>query len=154
MRSEGPFVRIDASCGAVPRGVITAATVAEELDLDVDVLVLRRLPAPGNEELALGAIGPGGVRVLNEDVIAMCGIDPLEIDLIEAASRRWMTSRSSRHWPARMDASAPRPEFLHAAPIHLGRIRAVTMRWLLNSDASTPNGISSRMAIFHKEICA
>ena len=78
----------------LPRGgVITAATVAEDLDLPLDVLVVRKLGAPGNEELAIGAIGPGGVRVLNEDVISMCGVDPLEIDLIEERQRAELERR-------------------------------------------------------------
>ena len=72
----------------LPRGgVLTAAAVAEDLDLPLDVLVVRKLGAPGNEEFAIGAIGPGGVRVLNDDVISMCGVDPLEIDLIEERER-------------------------------------------------------------------
>ena len=78
----------------LPRGgVVTAAMVAEDLDLPLDVLVVRKLGAPGNEELALGAIAPGGVRVLNEDVISMCGVDPLEIDLIEQREREELERR-------------------------------------------------------------
>lgn len=72
----------------LPRGgVVTAAAIAEDLDLPLDVLVVRKLGTPGQEELAMGAIGPGGVRVLNEDVIASCGIDPLEIQLVEERER-------------------------------------------------------------------
>lgn len=72
----------------LPRGgVVTAAAIAEELDLPLDVLVVRKLGTPGQKELAMGAIGPGGVRVLNEDVIASCGIDPLEIQLVEERER-------------------------------------------------------------------
>ena len=68
----------------LPRGgVVTAAAIAEDLDLPLDVLVVRKLGTPGQEELAMGAIGPGGVRVLNEDVIASCGIDPFQIQLVE-----------------------------------------------------------------------
>lgn len=79
--------------GLARGGVVTAATVAEELDLPLDVLVLRKLGAPGNEELAIGAIGPGGVRVLNEDLIAMCGVDAPEIDLIEKRERAELERR-------------------------------------------------------------
>lgn len=54
----------------LPRGgVVTAAVIAEDLELPLDVLIVRKLGAPGQEELAMGAIGPGGVRVLNDDVI-------------------------------------------------------------------------------------
>lgn len=86
--------RPDTIVVGLPRGgVVTAAAVAEELDLPLDVLVIRKLGAPDNEELALGAIGPRGVRVLNGDVISMCGIDSLEIDLIEERERAELERR-------------------------------------------------------------
>lgn len=88
----------------LPRGgVVTAASVAEDLDLPLDVLVIRKLTAPGNEELAIGAIGPGGVRVLNHDVIAMLGIDPPEIDRIEKRERAVLDQRD------RLYRGDPRP---------------------------------------------
>lgn len=66
---------------ALPRGgVVTAAAVADELDLPLDVLVVRKLGTPGHEELAMGAIGPGGVRVMNEDVVWSFRIDPEDIE--------------------------------------------------------------------------
>jgi putative phosphoribosyl transferase len=66
----------DAIVLGLPRGgVITAAAVAEALGLPLDVLVVRKLGTPGHEELAMGAIGPAGVRVINDDVIASYGID-------------------------------------------------------------------------------
>ena len=72
----------------LPRGgVMTAAAIAEDLDLPLDVLVVRKLGTPGREELAMGAIGPGGVRVLNDDVIAICGVDPFDIELVEERER-------------------------------------------------------------------
>ena len=78
----------------LPRGgVATAASVAEDLDLPLDALVIRKLMAPGTEDLALGAIGPGGVRVLNDDVIGMVGIDHLELDLIEKRERALLERR-------------------------------------------------------------
>jgi putative phosphoribosyl transferase len=59
----------------LPRGgVVTAAAIAGDLDLPLDVLIVRKLGTPGHEELAMGAIGPGGVRVLNDDVVASLGI--------------------------------------------------------------------------------
>lgn len=50
-------------------GVPVARRVALALDLPLDVLVVRKLPAPGNPELAMGAIAEGGAEVLNEDVL-------------------------------------------------------------------------------------
>ena len=65
----------------LPRGVVvTAAAVAEELHLPLDVLVVRKLGTPGQSELAMRAIGPGGVRVLNDDVVKSLRITPEQID--------------------------------------------------------------------------
>ena len=78
----------------LPRGgVVTAAAIAEDLDLPLDVLVVRKLGTPGREELAMGAIGPGGVRVLNEDVIAALAIDQFEIHLVEERERAELDRR-------------------------------------------------------------
>ncbi len=67
----------------LPRGgVVTAAAIADDLDLPLDVLVVRKLGTPRQEELAMGAIGPGGIRVLNDDVIAALRIAPEQIDAV------------------------------------------------------------------------
>jgi predicted phosphoribosyltransferase len=61
----------------LPRGgVVVAAEVAKALDAPLDVLVVRKLGFPGHEELAIGAVASGGVRVLNEDVLAHAALDP------------------------------------------------------------------------------
>ena len=71
---------------ALPRGgVITGAAIADDLALPLDVLIVRKLGTPGHEELAMGAIGPGGVRVLNDDVVEALRIGP---DRIEAETKR------------------------------------------------------------------
>jgi len=65
----------------LPRGgVVTAAAIAEALELPFDVLVVRKLGTPGQEELAMGAIGPGGIRVLNEDVVGALRISDSQIE--------------------------------------------------------------------------
>jgi len=73
----------------VPRGgVPVAAVVAEELDVPLDVLVVRKLGAPGHPELAMGAVGERGVRVVNDDVVRGLGVpaeDFVEADLRERA---------------------------------------------------------------------
>ncbi len=58
----------------LPRGgVPVAAPVAKRLNAPLDVFVVRKLGAPGNEELAMGAIALGG-RVLNEDIVSLMRI--------------------------------------------------------------------------------
>lgn len=71
---------------ALPRGgVPVAAQVARKLHVPLDVFLVRKLGVPGHEELAMGAIASGGVKVLNHDVIRMLHISKLDI---EAAAAR------------------------------------------------------------------
>src|SRR5437899_5512056 len=54
----------------LPRGGVPVAyEVARRLKASLDVFIVRKLGVPGFEELAVGAIASGGVRVLNEDVV-------------------------------------------------------------------------------------
>jgi putative phosphoribosyl transferase len=65
---------------ALPRGgVPVAAVVAQTLRLPLDVLIVRKLGVPGNEEFALGAIASGGIQVLNEETVAELGVDSATI---------------------------------------------------------------------------
>ncbi len=52
-----------------------AAEVAAGLGAPLDVLVVRKLGFPGHEELAIGAVASGGALVLNDEVLAMTGLD-------------------------------------------------------------------------------
>jgi len=64
---------------ALPRGGVPVAyEVARALDAPLDVFLVRKLGVPGHEELAMGAIASGGVRVLNDDVVESLRI-PLSI---------------------------------------------------------------------------
>jgi putative phosphoribosyl transferase len=70
----------------LPRGGVPVAfEVSEALRAPLDVLLVRKLGVPGREELAMGAIASGGVRVLNEDVVR--GLRISERDLAAAAAR-------------------------------------------------------------------
>lgn len=60
---------------ALPRGGVPVGfEVARALGAPFDVFVVRKLGVPGHEELAMGAIASGGIRIINEDVVAMFGI--------------------------------------------------------------------------------
>jgi predicted phosphoribosyltransferase len=70
---------------ALPRGgVPVALEVADALDAPLDVLIVRKLGLPGQEELAIGALASGGTRVLNEDLIGQIGLPADVIDRIVA----------------------------------------------------------------------
>ncbi len=69
----------------LPRGGVPVAyEVAEALHAPLDVFLVRKLGVPGHEELAMGAIATGGVRILNEDVVQALDIPP---NVIEAVAR-------------------------------------------------------------------
>ena len=78
----------------LPRGgVPVAAEVARALGAPLDVLVVRKLGAPGQEELAIGAIGEGGVRVLNEGLVGRLELDKEDIERIAAREERELERR-------------------------------------------------------------
>jgi predicted phosphoribosyltransferase len=69
----------------LPRGGVPVAyEVANRLGAPLDVFVVRKLGVPGHEELALGAIASGGVRVLNQDVVAAARLSQAEVDEVSA----------------------------------------------------------------------
>ena len=77
----------------LPRGgVPVAAEVARALRAPLDVLVVRKLGAPGQEELAIGAIGEGGVRVLNAGLVRSLGLEE-EVERIVAREERELQRR-------------------------------------------------------------
>jgi predicted phosphoribosyltransferase len=70
---------------ALPRGGVPVAyEVATALNAPLDVFVVRKLGVPGQEELALGALASGGVRILNEQVINALKLRPDVIDRVTA----------------------------------------------------------------------
>ncbi|HET6330255.1 MAG TPA: phosphoribosyltransferase [Holophagaceae bacterium] len=73
---RGDVIVLGLPCGGVP----VAAEAARILGAPVDVCLVRKLGTPGHEELAMGAIASGGVRVLNEDVIRSLGISGRAIE--------------------------------------------------------------------------
>jgi len=84
----------DAVVLGLPRGgVPVAALVAETLDLPLDVIVVRKLGLPGQPEVAMGAIGEGGARVLNPSIVSRGWISEQEIEDAERAERRILDER-------------------------------------------------------------
>src|SRR5213595_2725008 len=79
---------------ALPRGGVPVAfEVAQALHAPLDIFLVRKLGVPGHEELAMGAIATGGVRVLNEDTVNYLGIPDDVIDAVAAAELRELERR-------------------------------------------------------------
>ncbi len=93
----------------LPRGGVPVAfEVASSLHAPLDVFIVRKLGAPGQEELAIGAVASGGVTVLNEDVIRGMRISQTEVQAIAArelqeVDRRERVYRDDRPAPVVRD---------------------------------------------------
>jgi len=86
--------RSDTIVLGLPRGgVVVGYEVAKALDAPLDVFLVRKLGAPGQEELAVGAIASGGVRVLNEDVVRAMGLSASQIEAIAAREQAVLDQR-------------------------------------------------------------
>ena len=89
----------------LPRGGVPVAyEVARRLRVPLDVFIVRKLGVPGFEELALGAIASGGVRVLNEDVVRAL---PNANELIESVTTRELAELARREQIYRDGRPAP-----------------------------------------------
>jgi putative phosphoribosyl transferase len=89
----------------LPRGGVPVAyEVARRLGVPLDVFIVRKLGVPGFEELALGAIASGGVRVLNEDVVRAL---PNANELIESVTTRELAELARREQIYRDGRPAP-----------------------------------------------
>src|SRR5438067_964886 len=79
---------------ALPRGGVPVGfAVAAGLHAPLDVFLVRKLGVPGHEELAMGAIATGGVRVINEEVMSQLRIDPQIVDQVAAREQAELERR-------------------------------------------------------------
>lgn len=100
LREEDPIVL------GLPRGgVPVAAEVAVGLGAALDVILVRKLGVPFQPELAMGAIGEGGVRVVNDEVVAQAGVSPEVIADVEEHERTELERRAERYRAGRASLS-------------------------------------------------
>lgn len=86
--------RSDVLVLGLPRGGVPVAyEVAKALNAPLDICLVRKLGVPGHKELAMGAIGSNGVRVLNYDVVSWLGISSKTIDEVAARELRELQRR-------------------------------------------------------------
>jgi predicted phosphoribosyltransferase len=90
---------------ALPRGGVPVAyEVARTLEAPLDVFLVRKLGVPGHRELAMGAIASGGVRVLNEDVVAWYRIPAPVIDEVAREEQAELVRREQAYRGSRTPA--------------------------------------------------
>src|SRR5215468_10708543 len=90
---------------ALPRGGVPVAyEIATRLRVPLDIFLVRKLGAPGQPELAMGAIATGDARVLNDEVIRYLGVTP---DVIEAVAHAEQIELARGEQAYRGDRPAP-----------------------------------------------
>ncbi|HJS17677.1 MAG TPA: phosphoribosyltransferase [Anaerolineales bacterium] len=90
---------------ALPRGGVPVAyEVARALKAPLDVMIVRKLGLPGHEELAIGAIASGGIRILNEDIIDALAVDQA---VLNSVTKRELEELQRRERQYRGDRPAP-----------------------------------------------
>ena len=83
---------------ALPRGGVPVGfEVARALGVPLDVFIVRKLGVPGHEELAMGAIASGGVRVLNEDVLRHIPVPESTIENVAAREQTELVRRETSY---------------------------------------------------------
>jgi predicted phosphoribosyltransferase len=110
----------------LPRGGIPVAfEVARALGAPLDVFLVRKLGVPGREELAMGAIASGGVRLLNDEVVNTLRIDPDTIDRVAAEEQTELERRERAYRDGR---PAPDPSGKTAILVDDGLATGASMR--------------------------
>jgi len=118
--------RTDVIVLALPRGGVPVAyEVAKALNAPLDVFIVRKLGVPGHEELAMGAIASGGVRVLNPEVLSRLRIDTWHIDRIAKQEMQELARREREY-----RGNRPPPDLHGKIPILIddGLATGATMR--------------------------
>ena len=149
---DGYAGRPDLLVLALPRGgVPVGLQVARALRAPLDVFLVRKLGVPGHEELAMGAIASGGVRVLNDEVVSLLSIPE---SVIEAAAEREGRELERREREYR--DSRPPPDVRGRAVILVddGLATGSTMRAAASAvRALGPTSVTVAVPVAAAEIC-
>ena len=98
----GDFKDADPVVVGLPRGGVEVADeVAKALGAPLEIVVVRKVGAPGQPELGIGAVGSGGVVYINQPLVDRMGVSPDALDRLVAATseevearlRRWIGHR-------------------------------------------------------------
>ena len=138
---------------ALPRGgVPVAAPVAERLGATLDVLLVRKVGVPGQEELALGAVADGGVVVRNESVLRATGLDEAAF---EQAVARAIAELDGRGAALRGGRPAPSTAGRQVVLVDDGLATGATMRAAVAAArAGGASGVVVAVPVGAPDVCA
>ena len=145
--------RLDIVVLALPRGGVPVAyEVARLLCAPLDVFVVRKLGVPGQEELAFGAIAPGGIRVLDTAIVDALGLSDAAV---EAVVRREQRELARRERVYRGDRPAHVLKGRTAILVDDGLATGASMRAAVSAlRANRCSGIAVAVPIAPPETCA
>lgn len=110
----------------LPRGGVPVAyEVARKLNVELDVMLVRKLGIPGQKEVAMGAIASGGIRVMNEDILSSLAIRQESIEEVAAEELQELERREQAF---RGDRPLPSVEGRHVILVDDGVATGATMR--------------------------
>lgn len=137
----------------LPRGGVPVAfEVAKALHAPLDVFIVRKLGVPGHEELAMGAIASGGVRVVNADVVNGLGIDEATIDAVAHREEKELERRERLY---RGDRPAVRLEDTTAILVDDGLATGASMKAaVLGVREHDPGAVTVAVPTASPEACA
>lgn len=124
-------------CGIPRGGVVVAAAVAEELGRPLRAVVARKVGAPGHAELAVGAVGPDGIAVLDEDLLRRVGATRAWLDGALERARAEVAERMEG-LPGVVDAAAVAGQHIVVVDdgVATGATAAAVGRWLAHAGAA------------------
>jgi putative phosphoribosyl transferase len=134
--------RSDVLVLALPRGGVTVGfELAKKLRARLDIIVVRKLGVPGHEELAMGAIAPGDVRVIDAAVVQRTHISGQTIDAVAAREQLELERREQVY-----RGDAPKPDVRDQSVILVddGLATGSTMRAAI---AATKRGLPARIVV-------
>lgn len=137
---------------ALPRGGVPVAyEVARKLNAPLDVFLVRKLGVPGHEEMAMGAIASGGVRVLNYAVVRELGISEMEIRAVAAQEQRELERREAAYREGR---PAPQVRGKTVLLVDDGVATGASMRAAAEAlKAQAPNEVVVAVPVSSAEVC-
>lgn len=95
--------RFDVIVLALPRGGVPVGfEIAQALKAPLDVFLVRKLGVPGHEELAMGAIAMGNIRVLNDNVLRSLSISKEDIEAVAQEEQQELERRNKRYRPGKL----------------------------------------------------
>lgn len=138
---------------ALPRGGVPVAyEVARHLRVPLDIFLVRKLGLPGQEELAMGAIASGGIRVLNEDVVHRLNVPD---EILDSVAKKELAELQRREKAYRGDTPMVDVRNKSAILIDDGLATGASMKAAVSGLlAHDPDRVVVAVPVAAPEICA